>query len=207
MSEFEGHSSILLHNLNNSNSKFANCDRYMLLRILVSHSNPTLFQINTDRLKNLYLHAAENHNNKMLNNPHPDAGFDLFAVGDMECYGEHLNKVDFGVQCAATMICENGKRYNTGFHIYPRSSTGSKTPLRLANSVGIIDSGYRGNVMAMFDCVRSMESTDEYDYFINKESKLVQICAPGLVPIYVEIVDSLGEETARGAGGFGSTGY
>jgi dUTPase len=37
---------------------------------------------------------------------------------------------------------------------------------------------------------------------------LVQICAPGLVPIIVELVDSLEElgETARGEGGFGSTG-
>jgi dUTPase len=37
----------------------------------------------------------------------------------------------------------------------------------------------------------------------------VQICAPGLVPILVQIVDSmeeLGGETARGGGGFGSTG-
>ena len=39
-------------------------------------------------------------------------------------------------------------------------------------------------------------------------SRILQICAPGLVPIIVELVDSLAElgETARGEGGFGSTG-
>ena len=36
---------------------------------------------------------------------------------------------------------------NIGYYLYPRSSI-SKTPLILANSVGIIDSGYRGNIKA-----------------------------------------------------------
>ena len=43
----------------------------------------------------------------------------------------------------------------------------------------------------------------------NAYDRYVQICAPGLVPILVEVVDTLerlGEETARGSGGFGSTG-
>ena len=38
-----------------------------------------------------------------------------------------------------------------GYYLYPRSSTGSKTPLRLSNSIGVIDSGYRGNLIACFD--------------------------------------------------------
>jgi dUTPase len=40
-------------------------------------------------------------------------------------------------------------------------------------------------------------------------SRILQICAPGLVPIYVNIVDKieeLGPSTSRGVGGFGSTG-
>jgi len=47
------------------------------------------------------------------------------------------------------------------------------------------------------------------DYCGMKYDRYLQICAPGLVPIIVEIVDSvsdLGGETERGAGGFGSTG-
>ena len=47
------------------------------------------------------------------------------------------------------------------------------------------------------------------NYYGKKYERYLQICAPGLVPIIVEIVgtkEELGEDTARGAGGFGSTG-
>jgi dUTP pyrophosphatase len=69
--------------------------------------------------------------------------------------------------------------------------------------VGIIDSGYRGDLIGAFDC-----KTPSSQYVVLKQDKLVQICAPGLVPIIVELVDSLAElgETSRGEGGFGSTG-
>jgi dUTP pyrophosphatase len=95
--------------------------------------------------------------------------------------------------------------------MYPRSSL-SKTKLRLANSVGIIDSGYRGNLIGMFDVVNVENSySDEKnaDYFAKSYDRLVQICGPGLIPILVEIVEDeqeLGNETERGSGGFGSTG-
>jgi dUTP pyrophosphatase len=96
--------------------------------------------------------------------------------------------------------------------MYPRSSL-SKTKLRLANSVGIIDSGYRGNLIGMFDVVnidKEIQNKDmDADYYAKVNDRLLQICAPGLIPIYVEIVDGvyeLGSETERGSGGFGSTG-
>ena len=47
------------------------------------------------------------------------------------------------------------------------------------------------------------------EYVVEKYDRLLQICAPGLVPIVVEVVNSieeLGSQTERGAGGFGSTG-
>lgn len=191
MSEYEEFTSFLNNNNLNNINMFYNCDRYMLLRIFISS--------NSTDLKNMYVNAANVHNRKIRGNPFPDAGFDLFTPTNVHCASTDWNKVNFEVQCAATMVCESGKRFNTGFYIYPRSSTGSKTTLRLANSVGIIDSGYRGNLMAVFDCARA-------DYSISQYDKVVQVCAPGLVPIYVEVVDSLGEETVRGAGGFGSTG-
>jgi dUTP pyrophosphatase len=111
------------------------------------------------------------------------------------------------------MYCDTGKIFNTGFYMYPRSSL-SKTRLRLANSVGIIDSGYRGNLIGMFDVVNiENENINEInggDYFAKVNDRLVQICAPGLIPILVEIVENeyeLGNETSeRGSGGFGSSG-
>jgi dUTP pyrophosphatase len=87
-----------------------------------------------------------------------------------------------------------------GYFLYPRSSTGTKTPLRLANSIGIIDAGYRGNYIAAFDNIRDSVFT------VDRLQRLVQICPPNLTyPMRVELVEEL-EQTERGAGGFGSTG-
>ena len=86
----------------------------------------------------------------------------------------------------------------SAFYMYPRSSI-SKTPFRLANNTGIIDSGYRGNLGAYLDCFSG--STEQ----ISKGSRLLQICAPDLKPFRVIIVENL-DRTFRGAGGFGSTG-
>jgi dUTPase len=58
----------------------------------------------------------------------------------------------------------------------------------------------------MFDL--QLENGEE-ETTINKYNRFLQVCAPGLVPIVVEMVsclEELGEETARGNGGFGSTG-
>lgn len=152
-------------------------------------------------LKSFYYDAAQKHNNKMWTNPFPDAGFDLFTPENIMATGLTTHKINFGVKCSG-MLVVNNKEQPSGFYMYPRSSTGSKTPLRLTNSVGIIDSGYRGNLMSFFDNVRTQ------DYMITKMDKLVQICAPGLLPIIVEIVqteEDLGVPTMRGDGGFGST--
>jgi len=178
-------------------------------------------------LKKMYLSACENHNNKLLNNPEQiDAGVDLFIPSsDYQDDEDHIrfygigwdnilpvNKVDFKIKCSATMHTDTGKVYNTGYYIHPRSSL-SKTHLRLANSTGIIDSGYRGNIIGMFDVqnidINDEDSEKECDYYVKKFDRLVQICAPSLVPIVIEIVDTfeeLGQETMRGNSGFGSTG-
>ena len=181
--------------LNNCNISFHNCDRFMLLKIFINNDN--------DNFKNMYQNAVEAHNDKMRNNAFPDAGFDLYTPFDTYCYGGDLTKINFLVRTSAQMICENGKVFNTGFQMCPRSSL-SATPIRLANSIGIIDSGYRGDLIGKFDCLM-----DSDDFTVNQYDKLLQIVAPGMVPIYVVIVNSetdLGVETERGYGGFGSTG-
>jgi len=84
--------------------------------------------------------------------------------------------------------------------MYPRSSI-SKTPLRLANSVGIIDSGYRGELQAPVDNFSCQK------YIVEEGQRLFQICSGDLTPFFnIKIVDSL-DQTDRGAGGFGSTGF
>ena len=88
-----------------------------------------------------------------------------------------------------------------GYYLYPRSSI-SKTAFRMSNSVGIIDSGYRGNLCAYFD-VNTNTSTSMYT--VESMQRLVQICSPTLEPFYVFLVDHL-DSTERGGNGFGSSG-
>jgi len=176
---------------------FHNSDRIMELFLFIESSD--------DNLKNMYNGAATFHNAKMHNSDFPDAGFDLFVPTENEFISGMLHKINFSVCTSARIVCENGKIFNSGFYLHPRSSL-SGTPLRLANSTGIIDSGYRGNLIGKFDFVCS---NGPNNYFVNKFDKLLQIVAPGMIPIFVYIVDNkeeLGLETERGAGGFGSTG-
>jgi dUTP pyrophosphatase len=168
-------------------------ERYMHLKVYVDSPNNSLHL--------MYTNSAFNHNMRLLHgNDCIDAGFDLVVpIGFVDGAGATV-KVDHMIKCSATMVTDRDKCFNTGYYMYPRSSL-SKTPLRLANSVGIIDAGYRGHLISVFDATKNV-GVCEYD-------RLVQICAPGLVPIYVEIVDQeelLGETTVRGDGGFGSTG-
>ena len=97
----------------------------------------------------------------------------------------------------------DGTKSPVCYYLYPRSSTGAKTPLRLSNSVGIIDTGYRGNIIAIFD------NLTINDYNVSEGDRLVQICAPNIeYPLKLNIVsklESLGI-TERGEGGLGSTG-
>ena len=165
----------------------------------------SIFVDGDDNLKSLYSTAADLHNSKLstsvLNDQYIDAGFDLFNTS-IEFLND-LNKVDFNICCAAKMKTSTNKEFNTGYYMYPRSSL-SKSYLRLANSVGIIDAGYRGHLIGIFD---KLKHSNEYKEILLYD-RITQICAPGLVPIYVRIVNSKDElgETVRGDGGFGSTG-
>ena len=86
---------------------------------------------------------------------------------------------------------------NHGYMLVPRSSI-SKTPLRLANSIGIIDKSYRGKVMVKVDNVSSSS------FIMNEGSCYFQIVAfNGNLPNFT-IVKEI-SDTLRGSGGFGST--
>jgi len=157
---------------------------------------------NNEELYDLYKNKVEQHNHNVMNNECPDSGFDLFIP--MQHTFNNYKHPDGGIwkplfvdlNIKATMI-ENDKY--TGFQIFPRSSI-SKTPLMLANHVGIIDSGYRGSLIAAF---RSFQE----EYVIEKHTRLVQICHPTLKPFIVKIInENEFSETQRGSGGFGSTG-
>ena len=131
-----------------------------------------------------------------------DAGLDLVAVADVRVPARGMATLDFGIRCRRESTRLEGYTHiqqpSGGYYLYPRSSI-SKTPLRLANSVGIIDAGYRGNIMAKVDNISDTE------YIIKKGDRLFQICMPDLRPFKV-VIDDVAIDTVRGAGGFGSTG-
>ena len=93
----------------------------------------------------------------------------------------------------------NESNINVSYYLYPRSSTGSKTPLRMSNSTGIIDSNYRGNIIGIVDNI------SEDDYIIEAGSRLFQICSRNLDKITISTVNIL-SSTVRGSDGLGSTG-
>jgi len=122
-----------------------------------------------------------------------DSGLDLFCPTDILVKAGETVKIDLQIQCEA--LKDNQK--NVSYYLYPRSSI-VKTPLRLANSVGIIDAGYRGNIMAFVDNIKTE------DYIVEQGTRLFQICSGDLSPLTFEVVNSL-SDTSRGQGGFGST--
>ena len=83
--------------------------------------------------------------------------------------------------------------------IFPRSSMGSNTPLRLCNSIGLVDPDYTGELFVCFDNHTSK------DYVINRMDRLVQLVGPRHENPSINIVDEL-EITERGEKGLGSSG-
>ena len=162
--------------------------QYTVLKIALNSSDEELIQ--------LYENKIKEHNESMTNNIYSNAGFDLFTPNETIVKPDSVTMVSMKVKTEMTTY----DNYPCAFYMYPRSSI-SKTPLLLANSVGIIDSGYRGELIGAF---RSLSKTD---YTIDKYNRLLQITNAFLTPIVVKLVDeSELSTTERGSGGFGSTG-
>lgn len=118
-----------------------------------------------------------------------DAGLDLTATS--EEWNEDNTMVTYGTGLAV----EIPEGY-VGL-VFPRSSV-SKTTLNLTNSVGVIDSGYRGEIMFKF---RYLEEGMVYDV----GDRIGQLIIMPYPQVEFEEVKDL-SSTERGEGGFGSTG-
>jgi dUTPase len=163
-----------------------------------------------------YRKKVGEHNQKIRDRLFADSGFDIFMPFDGDYYLNNKNcaSLDGARFLGLGLKCAMRKREEPcGFYLYPRSSI-SKTRMRLANSVGIIDAGYRGELISAVDTTGVYGSNDIHHIWgetlgpIKRFDRYFQICAPDLAPFMVQIVDSesaLGT-TERGAGGFGSTG-
>ncbi len=94
-----------------------------------------------------------------------------------------------------------------GYHaeIYPRSSIGLNTKLRMANSVGIIDSDYRGEVCAILESISPGIIGGITPMKIENGQRIAQMIIKKDEEVEFVPVEEL-SETERGEGGFGSTG-
>jgi dUTP pyrophosphatase len=81
----------------------------------------------------------------------------------------------------------------------PRSGAGAKFGVELNNTVGVIDSDYRGNWKA------ALRTKSGLPFPYNAGDRLIQFLIVPVATVKLELVDALGT-TARGTGGFGSTG-
>jgi len=119
---------------------------------------------------------------------HGDAGMDLYSVR-ME---KDKNQNDVHYTGLAVEIPEG----HVGL-LFPRSSI-SKTSCSLRNAVGVIDSGYRGEIMVKFGCLSNLDCYRVGD-------RVAQLIIMPYPQIELEEVEEL-SDSDRGEGGFGSTG-
>jgi dUTP pyrophosphatase len=159
-----------------------------------------LYLIPTADSKDAYLATAGAYMSKPYHER--DAGFDLvsaaISVNPIHAGGPPATMIS---QQLVAACYDTERKLFRAFWMLPRSSL-SKTPLRLANSVGLIDAGYRGDIKAAVSNIgpNLFEAPVMNRYF--------QLSTPDLLPWdRIEIVTEIpGGPTLRGAGGFGSTG-
>ena len=125
-----------------------------------------------------------------------DSGFDLYLPFEMVFPPKKVIYVSFGISVKNK---SNSSELSLPFWLLPRSSI-SKTPLRMANSVGLIDREYRGSLIA------ALENIGDTDYTVAKGTRLIQVAQPNLESFNIEWLEQPHGTTERGAGGFGSTG-
>lgn len=121
-----------------------------------------------------------------------DAAADLYAIEDQIISAHsYSNMIHTGVKI---QLPEGWLAM-----IMPRSSIGSKTPLRLSNSIGLIDSGYRGELGILYD------NTSDLDYKITSGDRIAQLL---IMPSYRFKAIPVNElaDSDRGEGGFGASG-
>lgn len=121
-----------------------------------------------------------------------DAAADLYAMETVVVEGNTLgNKIRTGVKI---QLPEGWLAM-----ILPRSSMGMKTPLRLSNSVGLIDSGYRGELGVLYDNI------SDTPYTINAGDRIAQLLVMPSYRFQAKVVDILADSD-RGESGFGDSG-
>lgn len=129
---------------------------------------------------------------KLPNYAHPgDAGMDVYAAESCVLKpGEH-KLIPTGIRIALPEGHEA--------QIRPKSGLALKHGISIVNTPGTIDEGYRGDVGVI------VINHGKEEYAIEKNAKIAQMVINKVESLEVEEVEDL-DSTARGEGGFGSTG-
>jgi dUTP pyrophosphatase len=124
---------------------------------------------------------------------HPgDAGYDLFAAEAAAVEPGRRASVGTGIAVAIPDGCAG--------LVLPRSGLAARHGITLPNAPGLIDSGYRGELRVLL-----LNTDPEAAFDVAVGDRIAQLLVVRFESPGVEEADSL-DETARGAGGFGSTG-
>ena len=116
--------------------------------------------------------------------------FDFYSAEDVVVHENYAKAINLGV----AMEVPDGHV----LLLFPRSSIGKNTGLRMPNSVGMIDSDYRGTIHALYDNVWS-------GHIVSAGDRIAQGIIVPIPKVEFEEVEEL-STTERGEGGFGSTG-
>ena len=162
----------------------------------------------SERLFNIFDDAAERYHSYAITLP---MMVDIAAGAKVPTYAHDTDAAADLYAMDNTVVAPHsyGNKIHTGVKIQlpegwlamilPRSSIGSKTPLRLSNSVGLIDSGYRGELGILYD------NTSDEPYTINAGDRVAQLLVMPSYRFQAKVVDILADSD-RGEGGFGASG-
>lgn len=122
------------------------------------------------------------------------AGADLCA-----CIDEPVTVLPHSRALIPTGFAIEPESNDCGAFIFARSGLASKKGICLANSVGVVDSDYRGEIKV------ALLNTSDEEYTVQPFERIAQLVFMPVIKADFEMADSL-SDTERGEGGFGSTG-
>ncbi len=124
------------------------------------------------------------------------AGWDLYAAEDVTIYAQQTVAVRLGFKIALPRDMELQIRSRSGL---------SLKGIVVANSPGTVDSDFRGEVKVILRNNRAVDSFDGTAFRVKKGDRIAQGVFAWVPNVSLTVAESL-DATARGAGGFGSTG-
>ena len=168
-------------------------DKKDFLITILDKSALQIYYLVTNPAKRVQIKIMKTHENAVIPKYANvgDAGMDIYAIEETTIEPKTTVIIPTGLRMAIPIGYE--------IQIRPRSGMSCKTKIRVANSIGTIDSGYRGDIGIIFDNI------GDTPYTINVGDRIAQMVLNEVPVAEFQLVDEL-DETSRGNGGFGSTG-